>query len=155
MVQNVEFSLDRSEARYIGYERRTLRIRFYMIVHLEKWLFHSWSERIQHTLQWWCNYWGFECANLHPCQHNLKNRALSLYFGIAYFFSFHLVVVFLPFSEVFGLFSGDFGFQYRNVHPAALSIFIFLSLGKWAPLRWPMSLLQLRFPQWRAVRFMA
>jgi len=90
------------DVRYTGYYRRGLRIRFHMIVYR---LFYSCTVKGYNTgpQQWW-DWRGFKGANLPPDKMIAKTEPqFCLYLGIQFFFGFQLVVVFLHYSEVFGL----------------------------------------------------
>ena len=108
-VYSFEFSLDTSDARCTRRYRRGLRTRFYMIVYQ---LFYTCIVKGYNSgLQQWCDWRGYNCANLPP---NKLNKKLSLCFIFLYAVFFFLVfskLLFYAFSVVFGLlFSGDFGF---------------------------------------------
>ena len=70
-----------SDARYTGYYRRGLRIRFYMI---EYRLFYFCTVKGYNTgLKQWCDWRGFKGANLRPDKINAKTESpFCLYFGI-------------------------------------------------------------------------
>jgi len=68
---------------------------------------------------------GYEGTNFFPDKLNTKTElTFSLYFGIQYSLGFQWVVVFRVLRKCFGLFSGDFRFQYVEIHIRIGYIFI-------------------------------
>jgi len=109
--KSVEFSLDNSDARYTGYSRSGLRIRFYVIVCLRNGLFFSCTgKRYKTGLQQWRNWRGCKGANLHPGKLIVKSRPLLASVCNIFLICNDSRLFFSCFSEVFGLFSGDLGF---------------------------------------------
>jgi len=138
------------DARYPGYYRSGLRIRFYIIVYL---LFYTCIVKAYNTgLQQWCDWRGYNGANLPPNKLNEKIMPpFYLYFGVQYTFLVFSKLLFYAFfgsfwTVIFGWFRVSI--QHIEIH---IRINSYLQTFFWTlargPLPWPVSLFQLYVSQ--------